>query len=281
MYVYGMIFKLMVITLPRFILSEKIYVKYIEIVTKVWLTRQGVQRHFGIEEITFKNRDQSTRFWKVVSENEFVVTPSGYRVSRFLRGFDHAADRQWNRYGVNQLTNGSKIDSVLDVGANIGEFTRACVNRSVGAIYSFEPDEVPLACLKMNIPSDTVKIYDFPLGEVSESKFFYFAPKNADSSLIKPKAKSQKKLIEIYALDSIPIIFGESHSVLLKMDAEGAEPEVLKGAKSTLTKIRWVTIDVGPEREGRSTYHEVKEILEQSGFKVWKYSKWIIHGERQ
>jgi hypothetical protein len=65
------------------------------------------------------------------------------------------------------------------------------------------------------------------------------------------------------------------------MDAEGAEPEVLKGATLTLAKIKWVAIVVGPEREDRGTFREVQEILEQSGFKVWKHSTWIVHGERQ
>ncbi len=276
-----MTFKLILITLPRFILPEKIYVKYIEIATRVWLTIRAEQRHFAIEETTFEKSNRSIRFWNVISDKEIVVTPSGYRVSRFLKGFDHAADRQWDRYGVDQLTKRCQIDSVLDVGANIGEFTKACINRSVGTVYAFEPDEVPLACLKVNITSDTVKIYGFPLGEVNETRLFYSAPKNADSSLIKPRTKSKKKLIDIYTLDSIPFSFGESNSVLLKMDAEGAEPEVLKGATLTLAKIKWVAIDVGPEREGKGTYREVQEILEQSGFKVWKYSTWIVHGERQ
>jgi len=276
-----MTFKLILITLPRFILPEKIYVKYIEIATRVWLTIRAEQRHFAIEETTFEKSNRSIRFWNVISDKEIVVTPSGYRVSRFLKGFDHAADRQWDRYGVDQLTKRCQIDSVLDVGANIGEFTKACINRSVGTVYAFEPDEVPLACLKVNITSDTVKIYGFPLGEVNETRLFYSAPKNADSSLIKPRTKSKKKLIDIYTLDSIPFSFGESNSVLLKMDAEGAEPEVLKGATLTLAKIKWVAIDVGPEREGKGTYREVQEILKQSGFKVWKYSTWIVHGERQ
>jgi FkbM family methyltransferase len=280
-YVNTMTFKLILITLPRFILSEKIYVKYIEIATRIWLKIRGEQRRFAIEETSCENSNRKIRFWNITSDKEIVTTPSGYRVSRFLKGFDHAADRQWNRYGVAQLTKGCQIDSVLDVGANIGEFTRACVNRSVRTVYAFEPDEVPLACLKINITSDTVKIYDFPLGEVIETRLFYSAPKNADSSLIKPRTKSQEKLVDIYTLDSIPFSFEKSDSILLKMDAEGAEPEVLKGATLTLAKIKWVAIDVGPEREGKGTYRAVQEILEQSGFKVWKHSTWIVHGERQ
>jgi hypothetical protein len=95
-----MTFKLILITLPRFILSEKIYVKYIEIASRIWLTIRGEQRHFAIEETTCGNSNRRIRFWNIISDKEIVLTPSGYRVSRFLKGFDHAADRQRNRYGV-------------------------------------------------------------------------------------------------------------------------------------------------------------------------------------
>jgi FkbM family methyltransferase len=276
-----MLFKFLIITFPTFFLPEKTYVKYIVGVTKIWLYTRGSRIEFEIKLANYEVGERNIRFWKIEFDKQVVVTPSGYRTSRFLRGFDHAADRQWRRYGVEKITQGNPISLVIDIGANIGEFTRACVNHNIREIHSFEPDEIPLKCLKENISDKSVRIYGFPLGELNKKTIFYSAPKNADSSLIKPRVKSLQKLIEIQKLDSIPISIEQPHSVLLKMDAEGAEPEVLQGATSTLAKIKWVVIDIGPERNGKSTYFEVAEILEKNGFKVSKFSKWILHGEKK
>lgn len=275
-----MLIKFLVIIFPTFFLPEKTYVEYIKRVAKIWLRLRRSQVEFEIMRADFEVAGRENRFWKIKFGEQVVVTPSGYRTSRFLRGFDHAAERQWHRYGVEEITKGNQVSMAIDIGANIGEFTRACLNHNIQEIHSFEPDEVPLKCLEKNLGKESVRIYGFPLGELNKKTIFYSAPNNADSSLIKPRVKSLKKLIEIRTLDSIPINFAQTQSVLLKMDAEGAEPEVLQGAISTLAKIRWVVIDIGPERNGKSTYNEVKEILEQNGFNVSKFSKWILHGEK-
>ena len=51
------------------------------------------------------------------------------------------------------------------------------------------------------------------------------------------------------------------------MDAEGHEPEVLRGGVVTLKHINWVSIDAGLERFGKSTSTEVARILIEQGFK--------------
>jgi hypothetical protein len=55
---------------------------------------------------------------------------------------------------------------------------------------------------------------------------------------------------------------------LLKLEAEGAEPEILEGGRVTLQKCRYVTADLGPERGTlkEETLKESKEILESYGF---------------
>mgnify|MGYP006289466727 CR=1 FL=1 len=57
---------------------------------------------------------------------------------------------------------------------------------------------------------------------------------------------------------------------LLKVDAEGAEPEVLQGACDLLPYCRHVVVDAGPERgvEQVSTAPEVINYMAASGFDV-------------
>jgi len=52
----------------------------------------------------------------------------------------------------------------------------------------------------------------------------------------------------------------------LKIDAEGAEPEVLKG--SNKLRISKLAIDAGNERNGESTVEEVSNILKNRGYEI-------------
>jgi hypothetical protein len=62
---------------------------------------------------------------------------------------------------------------------------------------------------------------------------------------------------------------------LLKLEAEGAEPEVLEGAISVLNSIDYVSADVGPERgiHEQETRDTVVNFLEAHGFELIKESK--------
>jgi hypothetical protein len=61
--------------------------------------------------------------------------------------------------------------------------------------------------------------------------------------------------------------------LLIKIEAEGGEPEVLMGGKLLLKMTRYVAMDVGPERgiNRESTYQLSVDILEDLGFTMkWK-----------
>ena len=55
---------------------------------------------------------------------------------------------------------------------------------------------------------------------------------------------------------------------LLKIEAEGAEPEVLIGAEQTIKLCEYISVDAGPERgiEQKTTIKEVKQFLLSRNF---------------
>jgi len=53
--------------------------------------------------------------------------------------------------------------------------------------------------------------------------------------------------------------------LLLKMDAEGFEPEILEGFGDQIKKINCFAIDVSPERVGVDTEKEVTQLLNNLG----------------
>ena len=56
----------------------------------------------------------------------------------------------------------------------------------------------------------------------------------------------------------------------MKLEAEGAEPEIIMGAKQVLLRTKYITVDVGEERgvNEESTLPEVVNSLIPLGFKV-------------
>ena len=60
--------------------------------------------------------------------------------------------------------------------------------------------------------------------------------------------------------------------ILIKMDTEGHEPEALEGMSKEIKKVKWVSIDTGPERSGNRTTDQVVKILSKYGFTQIKIS---------
>lgn len=276
-----MTLKNLLITKPSEVLSERMYVKYLEIISKVfYLWNRSSQpiriRRHSISEASLG----AVAIWNISNPTFDIITPSGFRSSRFLKGFTHAANRQWERYGIEVLLEGGKPDGIFDIGANIGEFTFAGHHRRLKNIYSFEPDPVAFECLSYNVHGESAKLFNIALGEETGEGTFFSASEGADSSLIKPDVESREINMPIYRLEDFAATQGVQGEILVKMDAEGAEPEVLRGFGKYAGAISWISIDVGPERHGQSTKLEVETLLHGYGFKTSSYSEWILHGRR-
>ena len=56
----------------------------------------------------------------------------------------------------------------------------------------------------------------------------------------------------------------------LKIEAEGSEPEVLKGSKEILSRVDYIGVDGSPERgiKNETTIDYAIEFLNKNGFKV-------------
>ena len=158
----------------------------------------------------------------------------------------------------------SKEDYVIDCGANIGEFYHALMLYSKEFNYiGFEPSPIEYKKLELNTASNNN--YQLALSDNSREETFYISSEEADSSLIQPNHFSNSIRVETKRLDEI---FKDKPIRLLKVEAEGAEIEVLEGCKNILHNIHYISADLGPERGIKSepTYPEVVPYLINNGF---------------
>ena len=166
-------------------------------------------------------------------------------------------------------------DHVIDVGANTGDLALSfrAMRRKVH-IEAFEPSPGEFAALKQNLAACSAVLsynaHQVALwNEASDGLTFYLKPRKADSSILPIHGATAEIKVPGKRLDDI-IPTNKVRYRLLKLEAEGAEPEILEGAEALLPQIDYITADVGFERgtDSLSTLPEVTNFLTSRGFKI-------------
>jgi FkbM family methyltransferase len=208
----------------------------------------------------FHTKELTDRF----NNNLFIARYS--RLYYYVDGIEFRIKSLLNEYLI--LTTPLEInedDILVDVGANIGEF-------SIGAseIFNFkkviaiEPDPTEFSVLNKNLTRILNKeIYNVGLTNISKGKIkFFLNNQTGDSSFDNPSSN----IIEVETMTLDEILIHTPSIGLLKLEAEGHEPMILQGGENTLKKIKYITVDVGPELNGKSTFDEVNKILITNNF---------------
>jgi FkbM family methyltransferase len=182
-----------------------------------------------------------------------------------------------------KLINNYKIDVVLDIGANIGQFGGEMRNLGFkGEILSFEPMKIAFEKLQKNASKDKKwKIFNFSIGERDGQTTINIAKNSVSSSLLEnlpqltdsaPEATFiEKENIEIRKLDSIfDDLALKGKNVYLKIDAQGYEEMVLLGAEKSLKFVSGIQIEMSfiPSYKGSITFDDMKTKLNNLGFEL-------------
>jgi FkbM family methyltransferase len=134
--------------------------------------------------------------------------------------------------------NVKKGDTVVDIGANIGQHT-LFMSKFVGSqgfVYGFEPLKTNIDSIYRSIALNNIKnvqIENKAVGEVDKKiKIYVPANKNDRSSreLVGVMSDSQEE-VDMITMDTY---FKNTEINFLKIDTEGFEPEVLAGAKEII-----------------------------------------------
>jgi FkbM family methyltransferase len=186
--------------------------------------------------------------------------------SLYRSGFAHRSNFLKKSYCINSLRFAND-DVVVDCGANSGDLA-LFLNVDPKNYIAFEPSPVDYQYLKKNYPES--KVYNCALGEKNANLKFFVNAASGDSSIVEPPFYSEIIEVQTCTLDSITLLQRCSRIKLLKVEAEGYEPEVLYGAIKTLEKCDYVAVDGGFER-GKSmeqTLPAVINFLLQNNFEI-------------
>jgi FkbM family methyltransferase len=190
------------------------------------------------------------------------------RRTRYRMGVNNGIKRLLREYCLDEIEL-SKPGAFIDCGANVGEL--GIWSRSLGFSYlPFEPEELEAKCCDQNNFSGRRVTSRKALWNTNDTLTFYSKPDSADSSLFEIKADLSRFDVEAVTLDSQNIELDPFSDNVLKLEAEGAEPEVLEGSVTTLRHIRYVVADCGYERglNQDHTFIAVLEFLTKRNFRL-------------
>ncbi len=160
---------------------------------------------------------------------------------------------------------------IFDVGANYGQYLNLLIkylkDKNI-TIHCFEPDEYAFKKLNEKFGRlDYVVLNKFALGSENNNATLYGKKKGGvDSSLINTdKDNLEQFSIEVKTLDSYCLDNNISTIHFLKIDTEGFELNVLKGAENAFAsnKIKRIQLEHGSIHSiiARSSIYEYKKIL--------------------
>ncbi len=125
----------------------------------------------------------------------------------------------------------------IDVGCNKGDFSllAAKIIGKDGSVLAFEPEPDNCQWIEKSIKLNnygSIKLFQLALADKNEDAQLYLGEKSGWHSLISSHGNTRKSTIEVKkrTLDSILEEVGDYHVDMIKIDVEGAEMEVLKGA---------------------------------------------------
>jgi FkbM family methyltransferase len=188
----------------------------------------------------------------------------------------------------------AEVDFVVDVGANVGQYAlEARENGYTGPIVSFEPVSACYAALERTAANDPAwTCRRLALGSepgratigvsANDGKSSSFlAQRELEISTVATMRYVGEEQVEVTTLDALSReVAGDARRALLKLDVQGFELEVLKGAEDFLRYVAVVDCELSlvPLYHGAPTWLEVIDHLDSRGFDLWAlepaYSDW-------
>lgn len=186
----------------------------------------------------------------------------------YFQGLKSRREQIKNSYKLGHISF-KKNDLVIDCGANYGDLWLFLKDKISSKNYiSFEPGINEYKSLIFNAPCS--QNINEGLGDCNKFLDFYINEKDADSSVIQPISFDTIKKIKVSRLDDFIDEKKIDKIKLLKIEAEGFEPEVLKGCERNIKKFSYIALDGGNERgvNLEETMSHQLNFLMSKGFKI-------------
>lgn len=187
---------------------------------------------------------------------------------------------------INKKNNGKKYITIFDVGANVGNYSIEILksfNNENLKLYLFEPAKITFNKLKNNIKeNENIKLYNFGFGNENNQLNLYSDKDGSGlASIYKRKLDhfnvdlKNVENVKIKKLDNFCAEQDIKHIDFLKLDVEGHELSILKGAKQMLDSgsIDYIQFEFGGCNIDSRTYFQDFWYLLSPKYKIYRILK--------
>jgi FkbM family methyltransferase len=209
-----------------------------------------------------------------------LVNKAGFDLVRYpnRRGFE------WH---LLQLFDHLKIDTVLDVGANHGQFASSLREIGYGGwIYSFEPVKAVFDSLAARMSGDPKwRGFNMALGEAEDRKAINVAAGDAQASSFlqfnedgparwgDAHRVARQEVVQVRRLESVldDILRDRPNAhIYLKLDTQGLDLTVLRSAGEKLSVIRGLQAEIAAHHfyEGMTSFGASIDAYRELGFEI-------------
>lgn len=174
-----------------------------------------------------------------------------------------------------------KINLLLDVGGNVGQYATEVRRFGYsGRIITFEPVTSSFMRLREAAAHDPAwECRQVAMGDCEGTVEMNLAdtlssilPRDPATSEVLPTETLGTEKVKLTRLDALwPELYRPGDRVWLKIDVQGYEMSVLRGAGNALTEISGVEVEISlkPLYQGVPIYRDVIAYMESQGFTLW------------
>ena len=188
---------------------------------------------------------------------------------------------------LRELSKKYKPNSILDIGAHHGEFSKFCKSlwKDVDLLMIEGNDECD--SILDNVPFDHCIVL---LSDTNKEVTLYLNPNNLDctgTSYYKERTRHYKNSIEIkkntYTLDEVVEDIDKKYDII-KIDTQGSELDIIKGGLKTVQNCSYLIMEVPTLQynEGSPLFDEIIEYMNNIGFsdhEIIEEHKWMDKNE--
>ena len=188
---------------------------------------------------------------------------------------------------LKELSKKYKPNSILDIGAHHGEFSKFCKSlwKDVDLLMIEGNDECD--SILDNVPFDHCIVL---LSDTNKEVTLYLNPNNLDctgTSYYKERTRHYKNSIEVkkntYTLDEVVEDIDKKYDII-KIDTQGSELDIIKGGLKTVQNCSYLIMEVPTLQynEGSPLFDEIIEYMNNIGFsdyEIIEEHKWIDKNE--
>ncbi len=170
-----------------------------------------------------------------------------------------------------------KVDGIVDVGANIGQFAYMAHTALPDlAIYSYEPDPECFNRLEHTFSEHKIQGKAFPIALAdSEGSINLNIYESSANNSILSRHNERVLSVKKVACSTLDLQYDELSSlksIFLKIDVQGAELAVLSGAVELLKRCKFVQLEVSLVNaySGNAHIADIMAVMRSADFSCWE-----------